>query len=52
MFQYRQVFLQPRAGQNDRQVVCAELMVRVRVAAFLVPAQAQGWLSSGCELPR
>lgn len=51
MFQYRQVLVQLRAGESDREIARTGLMGREKVAAFRGLAGREGWLDATGPMP-
>lgn len=51
MFQYRQILIQMRLGQSDRQIAKAQLMGRRKAGELRALAQQLGWLDPARELP-
>ena len=51
MFQYRQVLVQLRQGDSDRDIARSGLMGRPKVARFRLLAESQGWLAGAAPLP-
>ena len=51
LFQYRQVLVQLRQGESDREIARSRLMGGRKVSAFREVAAAQGWLAPEAPLP-
>lgn len=51
MYQYRQILLQMRQGDSDRQIARSGSMGRAKSAAVRATASARGWLEPGSVLP-
>jgi transposase len=51
LYEYRQVIVQMRLGQSDRQIAKAQLMGRNKAAGLRELAEQQGWLDPARPLP-